>query len=195
MIRTYCAAAELAADRDRARRPRSGDRGRRPRGPRAGSRRTAAVLFDNPRSSAASRPSRGGDRGARARPRRRDDRRRRPALARHPRAARRPMEPTSSSAAPSLSASTCRAAAAPAASSPRATSRVTPTSTRPSCSASPRRSAGEMGFGLALFEQTSYGSREEGNDWTGNSVYLWVGRERRLHGPAGPGGVRVSSAG
>lgn len=32
--------------------------------------------------------------------------------------------------------------------------------------------AGEHGFGLALFEQTSYGSREEGNDWTGNSVYL-----------------------
>jgi glycine dehydrogenase subunit 1 len=32
--------------------------------------------------------------------------------------------------------------------------------------------AGEYGFGLALFEQTSYGSREEGNDWTGNSVYL-----------------------
>jgi len=32
--------------------------------------------------------------------------------------------------------------------------------------------AGEHGFGIALFEQTSYGSREEGNDWTGNSVYL-----------------------
>ena len=31
---------------------------------------------------------------------------------------------------------------------------------------------GEYGFGIALFEQTSYGSREEGNDWTGNSVYL-----------------------
>ncbi len=31
---------------------------------------------------------------------------------------------------------------------------------------------GEHGFGMALFEQTSYGSREEGNDWTGNSVYL-----------------------
>jgi glycine dehydrogenase subunit 1 len=34
--------------------------------------------------------------------------------------------------------------------------------------------AGECGFGIALFEQTSYGSREEGNDWTGNSVYLWA---------------------
>jgi glycine dehydrogenase subunit 1 len=31
---------------------------------------------------------------------------------------------------------------------------------------------GEYGFGIALFEQTSYGRREEGNDWTGNSTYL-----------------------
>jgi glycine dehydrogenase subunit 1 len=31
---------------------------------------------------------------------------------------------------------------------------------------------GEHGFGIALFEQTSYGLREDGNDWTGNSVYL-----------------------
>jgi glycine dehydrogenase subunit 1 len=34
--------------------------------------------------------------------------------------------------------------------------------------------AGERGFGMTLFEQTSYGSRERGNDWTGNSVYLWA---------------------
>ena len=33
---------------------------------------------------------------------------------------------------------------------------------------------GERGFGLTLFEQSSYGSRENGNDWTGNSVYLWT---------------------
>jgi len=32
---------------------------------------------------------------------------------------------------------------------------------------------GEYGFGLTLFHQTSYGSRDEGKDWTGNSVYLW----------------------
>jgi glycine cleavage system P protein (glycine dehydrogenase) subunit 1 len=32
---------------------------------------------------------------------------------------------------------------------------------------------GERGFGMTLFHQTSYGSREEGNDWTGNSTYLW----------------------
>ncbi len=33
---------------------------------------------------------------------------------------------------------------------------------------------GERGFGLTLFEQNSYGSRERGKDWTGNSVYLWT---------------------
>ena len=33
---------------------------------------------------------------------------------------------------------------------------------------------GEHGFGLALMHQCSYGSREEGKDWTGNSVYLWA---------------------
>jgi glycine dehydrogenase subunit 1 len=35
-----------------------------------------------------------------------------------------------------------------------------------------RNVEGEYGFGIALFEQTSYGLREDGNDWTGNSVYL-----------------------
>lgn len=33
---------------------------------------------------------------------------------------------------------------------------------------------GERGFGMTLFGQSSYGAREEGNDWTGNSVYLWA---------------------
>lgn len=37
-----------------------------------------------------------------------------------------------------------------------------------------RTIAGEHGFGMSLFEQTSYGAREDGNDWTGNSVYLWA---------------------
>lgn len=36
------------------------------------------------------------------------------------------------------------------------------------------RQPGERGFGMTLFHQSSYGSREEGNDWTGNSVYLWA---------------------
>jgi glycine dehydrogenase subunit 1 len=31
---------------------------------------------------------------------------------------------------------------------------------------------GEVGFGLSLIHQSSYGSRENGKDWTGNSVYL-----------------------
>ena len=34
--------------------------------------------------------------------------------------------------------------------------------------------AGEHGFGLALMHQSSYGSREDGKDWTGNSTYLWA---------------------
>ncbi len=33
---------------------------------------------------------------------------------------------------------------------------------------------GELGFGMTLFEQSSYGARENGKDWTGNSVYLWT---------------------
>ncbi len=33
---------------------------------------------------------------------------------------------------------------------------------------------GERSFGMTLFHQSSYGSREDGNDWTGNSVYLWT---------------------
>ena len=38
----------------------------------------------------------------------------------------------------------------------------------------PTAVAGEHGFALTLFEQSSYGSRELGKDWTGNSVYLWA---------------------
>lgn len=34
--------------------------------------------------------------------------------------------------------------------------------------------AGEYGFGLSLFEQSSYGMRDKGNDWTGHSVYMWA---------------------
>ncbi len=33
---------------------------------------------------------------------------------------------------------------------------------------------GERAFGLPLMHQTSYGLREQGKDWTGNSVYLWA---------------------
>lgn len=41
-------------------------------------------------------------------------------------------------------------------------------------SIAPTLRPGERGFGLASFHQTSYGSREHGKDWTGNSVYLWA---------------------
>lgn len=41
-------------------------------------------------------------------------------------------------------------------------------------SIAPTRVEGEHGFAMALFEQSSYGKREDGNDWTGNSVYLWA---------------------
>lgn len=33
---------------------------------------------------------------------------------------------------------------------------------------------GQTSFGLMLFHQSSYGSRELGKDWTGNSTYLWA---------------------
>ncbi|WP_028060333.1 aminomethyl-transferring glycine dehydrogenase subunit GcvPA [Candidatus Solirubrobacter pratensis] len=33
---------------------------------------------------------------------------------------------------------------------------------------------GERGFTMALFAQNSYAQREDGKDWTGNSVYLWT---------------------
>jgi glycine dehydrogenase subunit 1 len=36
------------------------------------------------------------------------------------------------------------------------------------------REPGEHGFGLACAHQNSYGMRENGNDWTGNSTYLWA---------------------
>jgi glycine dehydrogenase subunit 1 len=33
---------------------------------------------------------------------------------------------------------------------------------------------GERAFPVSLLHQSSYGSREDGNDWTGNSTYLWA---------------------
>jgi glycine dehydrogenase subunit 1 len=47
---------------------------------------------------------------------------------------------------------------------------------------------GERSFAISLFHQTSYGSREDGNDWTGNSTYLWsiaAAAYMALLGPAG----------
>lgn len=49
---------------------------------------------------------------------------------------------------------------------------------------------GERAFGMTLFGQSSYGSRELGNDWTGNSVYLWAVRAAVYLALLGPAGMR-----
>ena len=49
---------------------------------------------------------------------------------------------------------------------------------------------GERAFGMTLFGQSSYGSRELGNDWTGNSVYLWAVRAAVYMSLLGPQGFR-----
>jgi glycine dehydrogenase subunit 1 len=49
---------------------------------------------------------------------------------------------------------------------------------------------GERSFGVILFEQTSYGSRENGKDWTGNSVYLWAIANAVYMALMGPQGFR-----
>ena len=49
---------------------------------------------------------------------------------------------------------------------------------------------GEMAFALTLFEQSSYGSREDGNDWTGNSVYLWAVANASYMSLMGPSGFK-----
>jgi len=49
---------------------------------------------------------------------------------------------------------------------------------------------GELGFGLSLFHQTSYGLREKGNDWTGNSVYMWAIANTAYMALLGPQGFR-----
>lgn len=50
--------------------------------------------------------------------------------------------------------------------------------------------AGEMAFGLMLFHQSSYGSREDGKDWTGNSTYLWAVAATTYMALLGPAGFR-----
>ena len=49
---------------------------------------------------------------------------------------------------------------------------------------------GEHGFGMALMHQCSYGSREEGKDWTGNSTYLWAIASAVYMSALGPEGFR-----
>jgi glycine dehydrogenase subunit 1 len=49
---------------------------------------------------------------------------------------------------------------------------------------------GQYGFGLASSHQTSYGMRELGKDWTGNSVYLWAIANAVYLALLGPAGMR-----
>ncbi len=49
---------------------------------------------------------------------------------------------------------------------------------------------GEHGFSLSCSHQTSYGMREAGRDWTGNSVYLWAIANAVFMSLLGPQGFR-----
>jgi glycine dehydrogenase subunit 1 len=49
---------------------------------------------------------------------------------------------------------------------------------------------GELGFALCSSHQTSYGMREQGKDWTGNSVYLWAIANAVYMSLLGPEGFR-----
>ncbi len=49
---------------------------------------------------------------------------------------------------------------------------------------------GQFGFGLSCSHQTSYGMREQGKDWTGNSVYLWAIANAVYMSLLGPQGFR-----
>lgn len=49
---------------------------------------------------------------------------------------------------------------------------------------------GELAFNLACAHQNSYGLREKANDWTGNSVYLWVVANATYMSLLGPEGFR-----
>ncbi len=52
------------------------------------------------------------------------------------------------------------------------------------------REEGQCGFGLSCSHQTSYGMREEGKDWTGNSTYLWAIANAVYMSLLGPEGFR-----
>lgn len=57
-------------------------------------------------------------------------------------------------------------------------------------SIAPTAKAGEHGFALSLAHQSSYGMREEGKDWTGNSVYLTAIGCAAYMAMLGPAGFR-----
>jgi glycine dehydrogenase subunit 1 len=47
-----------------------------------------------------------------------------------------------------------------------------------------------FGFSMSLMHQSSYGSREKGKDWTGNSTYLWAIANAVYMSLMGPEGFR-----
>ncbi len=57
-------------------------------------------------------------------------------------------------------------------------------------SACPTLESEELGFSEFLFEQTSYGAREQGKDWTGNSTYFWTIANAAFMALLGPEGFR-----
>ncbi|MCY0093795.1 aminomethyl-transferring glycine dehydrogenase subunit GcvPA [Hoeflea ulvae] len=57
-------------------------------------------------------------------------------------------------------------------------------------SIAPTAEPGQIGFGLASSHQNSYGSREHGKDWTGNSTYLWAIAGAVYMSLLGPDGFR-----
>ncbi len=52
------------------------------------------------------------------------------------------------------------------------------------------QATGQFGFGLACAHQNSYGMREHGKDWTGNSTYLWAIAGAVYMSLLGPDGFR-----
>jgi glycine dehydrogenase subunit 1 len=57
-------------------------------------------------------------------------------------------------------------------------------------SATETRREGEIGFSMALMHQCSYGSREDGKDWTGNSTYQHATAGAAYLALMGPRGIR-----
>jgi glycine dehydrogenase subunit 1 len=54
----------------------------------------------------------------------------------------------------------------------------------------PTSEPGELSFGNVLVEQSSYGARELGKDWTGNSTYLWMVAAATYMSLMGPTGFK-----
>ena len=151
----------------------------------------AAVYWENPRTSARSRPraprssssptSTAPWRSTASTPSR-------SACSRRP----APSAPTSPAATSSRSACTCTPAAAARASSPSATTtRSSPRSARSSSTPCiETEMPGEYAVGEALADRTSYGSRDQGKDWVGTASGLWTIAAAVYMSLMGPQGFR-----